>query len=153
MQHTYPFQPGSWRATGTFFDSSGSPHALFGETEIRHREDRWIIHGRMELGSAESAGFVNLYDVVPFEPNGDHTTWTSSHPALGRLAGTFCVVGDSLLSQWQSSSERFRGSEVSRRVDAWTYHVRGAMFERDRRTASWELHLAREGVELPPDRG
>lgn len=143
MQHTYLFEEGTWTAVGRYRDERGTAWSMLGRSEVRHRDERWILDGSMEVRTPAPLSFVNLHDVTPFEED-DHTTWSSTNPAIGRLEGTYCVVDDALLSSWTSVEGDFRGSEVLRLREDGSYRCHGALFDGARRVSSWTLELTRE---------
>jgi hypothetical protein len=85
--------------------------------------------------------FHSDYDVIPFLPDRDYTTWQSLNPAIGKLLGKFIVVDDSIFSFFQSEDARFTGTEYLLKVDDTTYRNRGVLFEADQKGSSWFAEL------------
>ncbi len=149
--HTFLFCEGLWVAEGLCTDQYGESRPCTGKTRITHAETAWALEGVMTLPGDPAQEFRNQYEVAPFEPNEDSTTWRSVNPAIGLLHGVFAVVGDSILSRFISACGNFIGVEAMRLVSPTEYTVRGALFYRDERLSSWAMELRRiEGGDSGP---
>jgi hypothetical protein len=144
MRHTYLLQAGRWRASGSFTNENGESLAVTGESVITHGEDSWRVEGTMTLSTDQEVSFHNDYDVVPFANGGESTAWKSENPVLGTLSGNFVIIGDRILSAYQSRDGTHRGAECLWRIDDENYGGVGALFRGDQRVSSWEVRLTRE---------
>ena len=145
MHHTYLFQEGLWIASGFYFDETNHLIPMGGETRITHQENLWLIESSMKIILEDPTSFQSHYEIIPFLPDRDDTSWQSLNPAMGKLLGTFVVVDDSILSFFQSEDKRFTGTEYWLKMDDATYKNRGVLFEGDQKGSSWvaELRKAR----------
>lgn len=142
--HTFLFQPGEWKAEGTFVSRRGRPSPAFGRTMIVHRDTAWVSEGFMLIRSDEGEDEIrNSYWIRPFTESEGFTTWRSENPALGSLEGSFSVVGDTILSIYRSEDGSVTGTESLRRVRRDRYQVRGALVGRIGRLSSWAVTLTR----------
>jgi hypothetical protein len=114
---------------------------LGGEATISHQEGIWFNHSRLRILLENPIEFQSDYKIVPFGPDKDFTTWTSLNPALGRLAGKFVIVDDSILSFFQSEDGQYTGFEYLRKLDESTYTNRGALFQGAQKGSSWIAEL------------
>ncbi len=145
MHHTYLFQEGLWIASGFYFDETNRLIPMGGETRITHQEDLWLIQSSMRIILEDPTTFQSDYEIIPFLPDRDHTTWQSINPAMGKLFGKFVVVDDSIISFFQSEDGQFTGTEYLLKADDTTYKNRGVLFEGGQKGSSWvaELRKAR----------
>ena len=141
MHHTFLFQEGVWVASGFYTGENNQLIPLRGETTISHQEDIWVNQSRMRILLKNPMEFQSSYEIVPFGSDRNFTTWTSLNPALGRLAGKFVVVDDSILSFFQSEDGQYTGFEYLRKLDDTTYTNRGALFNGGEKGSSWIAEL------------
>lgn len=141
MKHTYILEEGIWKATGRYCDESQNYIEVSGETQITHDEETWILDGFMELKLVDPITFFNNYSIDPFEPEKDYTFWSSVNPALGKLTGKFMIIGDTILSSYQSEDGQYSGSESLLLIDPKLYRNRGFAFQNKSKLSSWEVDL------------
>lgn len=144
MGHTFLFEPGEWKAEGSFIGPEGRSSPAFGRTTIVHRDTAWVSEGFMLVRSDEREEEIrNSYWIRPFREAEGFTTWRSENPALGPLEGSFSVVGDTILSVYRSEDGDVTGTESLRRVRGDRYEVRGTLVGRGGRLSSWAVTLTR----------
>lgn len=142
--HTYLFEPSRWGATGFLVDPAGKTLAMAGHAVILHGEELWSLTGKLRLTDEPAVEIVNDYRILPFPPGELQTTWTSHSTALGTLKGRFIIVGDTILSCFESDGKQLHGAEWLRRIDADTYENRGVLIRGDRLLSAWTADLRRE---------
>jgi hypothetical protein len=142
--HTFLFEPARWQAHGEFVDAAGQTLPMSGHRVVLHGEGLWSLTGKIRLTGAAEVAIVNDCRIIPFPPGELLTTWTSHNPALGALRGRFVIVGDAILSSFESDDHHFRGSEWLRRLDADSYENRGVLFTGERLLSAWATELRRE---------
>jgi hypothetical protein len=69
------------------------------------------------------------------------TAWTSKSATLRSLHGRFLVVGDAILSAYESATARYRGQDTILRRDERHYSARGALFDGGRLISAWAVEL------------
>ncbi len=141
MNHTFLFQEGLWIASGFYFDEARRLIPLGGEARITHQEDLWLNRSSMRVILESPIEFHSDYEIIPFLPDRDYTTWRSLNPALGKLLGRFVVVDDSILSFFRSEDGQITGTEYWLKVDDATYRNRGVLFGGDKKGSSWIAEL------------
>jgi hypothetical protein len=150
MTHTFLFEPAVWTATGTFWRGDGEMLAAQGRTEIAHRPDCWLLSGTLKVLGSPPVEFVNAYWIEP--PGRNHGTcmkWKSENPTLGKLHGTFSVVGNSIFSVYRCESSGYHGAEHLGQIDSNTYASCGVLLLLDRRLSSWQMVLRRSSEHAP----
>ena len=144
MTHTYLFEPGVWTASGTFWRGDGEPMEAQGRTEIAHAADYWLLSGTLKVLGSPPVEFVNAYCIEP--PSGRNHTgmkWTSENATLGKLQGTFSVIGSSIFGVYLCHNSGYHGAEHLEQLDANTYRSAGILLMQDRALSSWQLMLRR----------
>jgi hypothetical protein len=141
MEHTFLFREGLWRAEGEFYDGAGTRTGVEGEAHIRHYPDKWIYEGVLRTRAAKPVEQRTLYDIHPFAPGNLTTSWTSKSASIGTLRGRFLVVGDAILSAYESATGRYRGQDTIVRRDERHYSARGALFDGARLMSAWAVEL------------
>jgi len=144
VEHSFLFEPARWQVTGVFVDPDGKSLTMAGHSVVLHCEGIWSLTGKIHLSGEPPAEIVNDSRIVPFPAGELQTTWTSNHHALGTLKGHFIIIGDTILSFFESDDHQYRGTEWLRRQDADHYENRGVLFERERLLSAWAADLARE---------
>ena len=144
MMHTFLFEPGIWTAAGTFWSADGKPMSAEGRTEITHRPECWLLSGSMRVLCSPPVEFVNAYSIEPPSREGAALKWTSENPALGKLHGTFSVVGPCILSVYRCEEAGYVGAEHLAQVDPRHYDATGVLLLDDRRLSSWRVVLTRQ---------
>ena len=143
MTHTFLFEPGIWTALGTFWRGDGEPMEAQGRTEIAHRADCWLLSGTLKVLGSPPVEFVNAYRI---EPPGRHPgvmKWASENATLGKLQGTFSVIGSSIFSVYQCHNSGYHGAEHFEQLDSNTYRSAGILLLQERALSSWQVTLRR----------
>ena len=70
--------------------------------------------------------------------------WTAENATLGKLSGTFSIVGTSILCVYTCTASGYHGSEHMGQVDARRYNATGILLLNERRLSSWQLVLTRK---------
>lgn len=144
MMHTFLFDPGVWTSRGTFWRADGEPLEAQGRTEIAHHTDCWLLCGTLRVLGSPPVEFVNAYSISLPGRDGTCMKWTSENATLGKLSGTFTVVGTSILSVYTCSASGYHGSEHLGQVDASHYQSAGILLLNGRRLSSWQMTLSRK---------
>ncbi len=149
MKHTFLFEPGVWTAEGTFWRADGEALAALGRTDITHHADCWLLSGTMKVLGSPSIEFVNAYSIATGTSAGTGAAvsqtlkWTSENATLGKLLGTFSVVGSCIFSVYGCEASGYHGSEHLEQLDATRYRTAGILLLQDRLLTSWQLTLTR----------
>ena len=141
MEHTFLFKEGLWRCEGEFLDGAGNVTAVQGEAQIRHFPDKWIYEGALRTLTAQPAEHRTVYEIQPLAPGNFATPWTSKSASFGTLHGRFIVVGDAILSAYESATGRYRGQDTIIRRDEKRYSARGALFDGGKILSAWSIEL------------
>jgi len=140
-EHTFLFRPGLWRAEGEFLDGTGARSGVEGEAQIRHYPERWIYEGVLRTRAPQPVEHRTVYEIRPFAAGNFATSWSCASATLGTLHGRFLVVGDAILSAYESATGRYRGQDTIVRRDERRYSARGALFDGTRLLSAWAVEL------------
>jgi hypothetical protein len=146
VKHTFLFEPGVWTAEGTFWRNDGEALAALGRTEISHHSECWLLSGTMKVLGSPSIEFVNAYSISTGNPGslGNQTLkWDAENATMGKLSGTFSVVGSCIFSVYGADSSGYHGAEHMEQLDAEHYRSAGILLLEDRLLTSWQLALTR----------
>ncbi len=141
QEHSFLLREGLWRAEGEFIDGAGTSSAVEGEAHIRHYPEKWIYEGVLRTRGAKPAEHRTRYEIQPFPPGNFATGWTSSSASIGTLHGRFLIVGDAILSVFESATGRYRGQDTLLRRDERRYSARGALFDGPKLLSAWAIEL------------
>jgi hypothetical protein len=144
MTHTFLFAPGRWSGAGTFWTEDGRATPAEGRTEITHRDDCWLLAGSLRVFSSPPVEFVNHYFIQPIVADGISTTWNSENSAIGKLKGSFSIVGPSIVSLYRcDGGPGYYGTEHLLQMDPDHYEACGVLLLEGRRLSSWRVSLKR----------
>ena len=140
MEHPYLLQPLVWTARGTYYDGEGRSFPLTGQSRLLRDAHRWQLEGKLSVAAPQSLKFWNKYTISQAE---DPSTlrWTSHNPALGTLAGTFTLVGNCILSIYNSPDGIYSGTETLWLQADGSYYNAGVSLCRGQRMSSWTAVL------------
>ena len=143
VAHTFLLKEGLWRSEGEFVDGLGKAMAVKGEAHIRHHPDKWVYEGVMRTGAVPPTEHRTVYEIEPMAPGNFATPWTSKSASFGTLHGRFIIVGDAILSAYESATGRYRGQDTLIRRDDKRYSARGVLLDGGKILSAWriELHL------------
>jgi hypothetical protein len=144
VRHTFLFEPATWSTAGTFWRGDGEALDASGRTEITHRPECWLLSGTLKVLSAPPAEFLFAYRIEPPSKESGTIRWTAEDPTLGRLQGTFTVIGDGIVSVYRCEASGYHGTEHLGRIDPGCYRSAGVLLLGDRRLSSWDLLVKRE---------
>jgi hypothetical protein len=144
IHHTWLFEPGTWSAAGRFWEKGEFEREGRGSSIVRHADPIWEIEGSMEILGEPPLRFQNIYRIAA--PRGDARIipWQSQNPAIGTLTGVFAVLGDTIMSSFQSSDGQFVGGEHMRQLAPDRYEARGLFLAAGAVVSSWSMELIRE---------
>ena len=140
-KHTYLFEEGTWSAHGNYFDAENNDMEVKGESRIKHEKDQWHINSFMELQDAAKTRIKSTYVISAMSSSDEYSFWESDNPDLGKLLGRFMIVGDSIMSMYQSESRLYSGTEVLTKISDRKYLSKGFAFYGDEKLSSWEVTL------------
>jgi hypothetical protein len=141
VEHTFLLKEGLWRSEGEFSDGAGNRTAVTGEAQIRHYPDKWVYEGVLRTATSQPAEHRTVYEIAPIAAGAFATTWTSKSASLGTLHGRLILVGDAILSAYESATGRYRGQDTILRRDDRHYSARGALLEGARILSAWAVEL------------
>lgn len=144
MRHCYLFEPAVWVGSGTFWRGDGEALQAVAVIEVTHRPEVWLLSGSLRVLCSPPVEFMNAYRIEPATRESGTMRWTSEDPTLGKLRGTYSVVGDCMLSVYRCGVRGYHGAEALARMDENTYRATGALLLDERRLSSWQLLLRRE---------
>lgn len=144
IRHTYLLEEGKWSVSGVYFDARNDAKEVKGEQRIKHHPNQWQLDSRMELQDKSKKVIQSTYKIEPTADKGEFTFWESDDPNLGQLLGRFMIVGNTIMSMYQSESRLYLGTETLEKIDENRYKVKGFSFNGDEKLASWEITLERE---------
>jgi len=144
MMHTFLFEPGVWTSKGTFWRADGETLEAQGRTEIAHHPTVWLLAGSLKVFGSPPVEFVDAYSISPPGRDGTSMKWTSDNATLGKLSGTFSVVGSSILNVYTCTASGYHGAEHMGQVDANRYNAAGILLLNERRLYSWQVVLTRK---------
>jgi hypothetical protein len=142
IEHSFLLKEGLWRSEGEFFDGAGKATAVQGEADIRHHPDKWVYEGVMRTATVPPAEHRTVYEIQPLAPGNFATPWTSKSVSFGTLHGRFLIVGDVILSAYESATGRYRGQDTLIRRDAKRYSARGALLDGGKLLSAWRIELS-----------
>jgi hypothetical protein len=141
IEHAFLLKEGLWRSEGEFMDSLGKAMAVQGEADIRHYPDKWVYEGVMRTAAVPPVEHRTAYEIQPLAPGNFATTWTSKSASFGTLHGRFIIVGDVILSAYESATGRYRGQDTLIRRDDKRYSARGALLDGGKILSAWSVEL------------
>lgn len=98
----------------------------------------------MEILAETPMRFENSYAMEPPAEGERMIPWRADNPAIGALAGTFVIAGDTIMSLFGSEDRQFAGSEHLILIDAHRYQSRGMFTNVGRVISAWAVELRRE---------
>jgi hypothetical protein len=141
VEHTFLLKEGLWRSEGEFLDGAGKRTAVTGEAHVRHHPDKWVYEGVLRAATVPPTEHRTVYEIQPMAPGNFATPWTSKSAAFGTLHGRFIVVGDAILSAYESATGRYRGQDTIFRRDERHYSARGTMLDGPKILSAWSFEL------------
>ena len=142
-RHTWLFEPGTWSAAGQFWDKGELEREGRGTSIVRHIGAVWEVEGSMEICGEAPVRFQNDYRIAAPAADARIVPWQSENPALGALTGVFVVLGDTIMSSFQSSDRAFVGSEAMRHLAPDRYQARGLLLASGAVVSTWSMELIR----------
>ena len=141
VDHTFLLKEGLWRSEGEFLDGAGKRTAVSGEAHIRHHPDKWVYEGVLRAATVPPTEHRTVYEIQPMAPGNFATPWTSKSAAFGTLHGRFIVVGDAILSAYESATGRYRGQDTILQRAERHYSARGTLLDGGKILSAWNFEL------------
>jgi hypothetical protein len=150
MTHTFLFEPAIWIASGTFWRGDGEPMEAQGRTEITHCADCWLLSGTLKVLGSPPVEFVNAYCIEPPVRGLATMKWASDNAALGKLQGTYSVIGSCIFSVYRCEGSGYHGAEHLEQLDSNSYRSAGVLLLENRGLSSWQMMLRRSSAHATP---
>jgi hypothetical protein len=144
QRHTFLFEPAVWAASGTFWWGDGEALAASAVTEVAHQPSIWLLSGTLKVLCSPPVELVSAYRIEPAMRECGTMHWTSEDATLGKLAGTYTVIGDRILSVYRCDTTDYHGAESLEQLAADTYRSTGVLLLADRCLSSWQMLLSRD---------
>jgi hypothetical protein len=142
MTHTFLLEPAVWTSQGTFWSADGEALEAQGRTEIAHRPECWLLARTLKVLGSPHVEFVHAYAITP-PGRATCMKWTAEDATLGKLSGTFSIVGTSIVCVYTCTASGYHGAEHLGQVDANRYHATGILLLNERQLYSWQSVLTR----------
>lgn len=143
MYHTLLFEEGHWTACGIFLDNQNNQLRVKVEMLTTHQENIWLHESEMCLDAEQPIRFVNYGQIIPFAKNAETTSWKSSNSVLGVLEGKLILVSNTIISNYRSQDNFYRGTECFIQLDSNCYENKGFLFSGNDKISSWLVRLNR----------
>lgn len=140
-RHTYLLQPGLWELTGIYYDQNNNPYPQRGQLVVTHEPDLWTIEAQVVITTEQTQTVSSRYEVQPLASGASFTEWKSETGGPEPVFGLFVLVGDTLMSPWQSRSGTYWGQEILMRWNPSEYRGRGFAFLKDDKVSAWSTRL------------
>ncbi|MDL2226328.1 hypothetical protein LJB86_01560 [Deltaproteobacteria bacterium OttesenSCG-928-M10] len=145
IEHTYLLRPGLWDISGIYFDKNNSGFPQKGQLVITHEPDLWTIEARLTITTEQTQTVDSRYDVQPLTEGLTFTEWKSETGGPEPVYGLFVIVGDTVMSPWQSRSGTYWGQEILVRESADEYQGRGFAFLNNEKVSAWVTRMTFNG--------
>ncbi|MGL4209498.1 MAG: hypothetical protein ACRCTY_08945 [Candidatus Adiutrix sp.] len=145
IEHSFLLNPGLWDVSGVFYDANNRPYPQSGQLVIVHEDDLWTVEGRLSIITENAQTVNSRYEVTPMPEHGSFTEWKSEAGGPEPIFGLYVLVGDTIMSPWQSRSGTYWGQEVLIRQSSHEYHGRGFAFLNNEKVSAWTTHLTFNG--------
>jgi hypothetical protein len=140
-RHTFLFEPGTWTASGQFWERGEIECAGQGLSIVRHTSVIWELEGTTRRAAGTLSEHLQAhrpsrrltYRALAVEEPGDR----NPH-------GEFFVADDTIISSFQSSDGEFVGSEHMTYLAADRYQVRGLFLASGAVVSAWSMELMRK---------
>ena len=145
VKHTYLVNPGLWELTGIYYDKNNNAYPQKGELIITHDPDLWVVEGQITITTEQTQSVTSRYEIQPLAPGATYTDWTSEAGGPEPIFGLFVLVGDTIMSPWQSRSGTYWGQEILTRVSDTEYQGRGFAFLKEEKVSAWATRVTLAG--------
>lgn len=145
VQHSYLLQPGLWDISGVYYDLNNNAYPQKGQLVISHEPDLWSIEASLTVTTEQTQTVDSRYDIQPMAEGASYTEWKSETRGPEPIFGLFVLVGDTIMSPWQSRSGVYWGQEALMRVAHGEYQGRGFAFLNNEKVSSWTIRLTSNG--------
>lgn len=129
-RHTYLLQPGLWELTGIYYDINNNAFPQ---------------RGQLVITTEQTQSVSSRYEVQPLAPEASSTEWKSETGGPEPVFGLFVLVGDTIMSPWQSRSGTYWGQEILMRWSPSEYRGRGFAFLKNDKVSAWSTRLTFAG--------
>jgi hypothetical protein len=140
MTHTYLNNGSVWKAEGTYYDEANHAFPVTGETHAVHTDKEWSLDGYMEVGFDVPVRFFNRYSITETDSS-TTLAWESYNPALGKLCGSFEMLGSKIISFYTSDGGKFSGTEMLIQISPSIYEAAGVSYCDGKKMSSWDVRL------------
>ncbi len=145
VAHSYLYRPGLWDLAGIYYDVNNNAFPQKGTILVTHEPDLWIVEAQLTLTTEQTQKVASRYEIQPPAEGASFTEWKSETGGPEPVYGLYVIVGDTIMSPWQSRSGAYWGQEVLTRVDENDYQARGFAFLENEKVSAWSTRLMFNG--------
>ncbi|MCK9616749.1 MAG: hypothetical protein M0R21_02835 [Lentimicrobiaceae bacterium] len=141
--HTFLFRERIWSINGLFYtnDSGAGGTPCDGMIKITHKPNIWLNEGILKIHSEIAWEHVNFFEIIPFQPGYDFSTFQSMNTIMGNLHGKIMVIQNAIITSFSSENSIFTGVETLVKIDNENYNDYGYVFMEDKKLGSWAISL------------
>lgn len=143
-QHTYLLKPGLWEMAGIYYDKNDHPFPQKGTILVTHEPGLWTVETKLTITTEITQETSSRYEITPPAPGATFMEWKSEAGGPEPIYGLYVMVGDAIMSPWQSKSGQFWGQETFIKTGEGDYQTRGFAFLGQERVSAWSMRLAPE---------
>ena len=145
VAHTYLYRPGLWDLAGIYYDANNNAFPQKGTILVIHEPDLWIVEAQLTITTEQTQKAASRYEIQPPAEGASVTEWKSETGGPEPVYGLYVVVGDAIMSPWQSKSGVYWGQEVLTWVNENDYQARGFAFLENEKVSAWSTRLMFNG--------
>jgi hypothetical protein len=145
VQHSYLYTPGLWDVAGIYYDVNNNAFPQKGTILVTHEPDLWVIEAQLTITTEQTQQVASRYEIQPPAKGASFTEWKSETGGPEPVYGLFVLVGDTIMSPWQSRSGAYWGQEVLTMVNENDYQARGFAFLENEKVSAWSTRLMFNG--------
>ncbi len=144
-EHSYLLKPGLWEISGLYIDKYENKFSQKGQLLISHEPGLWTLEATLTIATKQAQTINSRYEIQPLSSGASFTEWKSETGGPEPVFGLFVLVGDTIMSPWQSRSGIYWGQEIMARQSADSYQGRGFAFLNNEKVSAWITRLSFNG--------
>lgn len=142
--HSFIFDEGHWILEGIYKDEHENECKMQSDIIVEHNKNNWLVDTILSINIERELKFNIKQSIQPWHIASKSTRWTSQHPTLGQTYGKLSVLGDTILSQFETADKIYKGAEFTVQYRTDMYKISGILAEQMKIVGSWNAILTKQ---------
>ncbi len=138
-RHTYLFETGDWKLTGTVAQENADSVEIEGIVSVQHNDGMWNVSREFTIADGSNADINFFIPAIPLER--DVTKFVADCSTFGEVIGSILFAGDNIFKNYEMTEHGFKAHEHMKKLSSEMYESSGVVSNGEKAILKWDYKL------------